>query len=76
MNFSVRGRLGSILPLARNSGILIAYIAGALVGYEYRPFVFIFIPIIYLILVYFLPNTPQHHLKKEEFDVIFYFLMK
>lgn len=66
---SVRGRLGSILPLARNSGILIAFIAGALIKYEYRPYVFIFIPIVYLIWVYFLPNTPQFYLKNGNFQV-------
>lgn len=38
--FSIRGRLGSILPLARNSGILIAYIAGASITYKYRPYFF------------------------------------
>lgn len=68
-NFRIRGRLGSITPLARNTGILIAYIAGWIVKYEYRPYIFIFIPIIYLIWVYFLPATPQHYLKKSDFKV-------
>lgn len=66
---SVRGRLGSILPLARNSGILIAFIAGALIKYEHRPYVFIFIPIIYLVWVFFLPNSPQFYLKNNKFQV-------
>lgn len=67
--FSVRGRFGAILPCARNSGILIAYIAGALITYKYTTYFFIFIPIIYLIWIHFLPNTPQFYLKKDQFQV-------
>lgn len=93
--FSVRGRLGSILPLvsssswslvilinhwrrfqARNSGILIAYIAGALITYKCRPYFFILVPIIYLIWVYFLPNTPQFYLKKNQFQVSHFHLQR
>lgn len=69
MVFSVRGRLGSILPLARNIGVLIGYTVGATVRYEYRPYIFIVFPVIYLISVYTLPNTPQYYLQRENVEV-------
>ncbi|XP_055296009.1 facilitated trehalose transporter Tret1-like [Sitodiplosis mosellana] len=62
-NDNVRGRLGSLVPLANNLGVLMGYIGGALIEYEHRPYVFISLPILYLFLVYFLPSTPQYHLK-------------
>lgn len=62
----MRGRLGAVVPVARSVGLLIAYIAGAIVKYEYRPYIFIFIPVIYLTRVHFLPSTAQYYLKKRD----------
>ncbi|XP_031622895.1 facilitated trehalose transporter Tret1-like [Contarinia nasturtii] len=66
-NDNMRGRLGAFTPLARNIGVMLSFIAGAIVEYQYWPYIFIFIPIIYLILLLLLPNTPQHYIEREEF---------
>ncbi|XP_055307285.1 facilitated trehalose transporter Tret1-like, partial [Sitodiplosis mosellana] len=67
-NDNVRGRLGSLVSLARNIGVLMAYTGGVLIEYEHRPYIFILLPISYLIMVYFLPDTPQYHLKMDDFE--------
>ena len=72
-DYSVRGRYGSITPLARNIGVLIGYVVGAVVEYEYRSYIFIVFPIVYLISVYYLPNTPQYYLHRENTEVIAFF---
>lgn len=74
-NDDIRGRLGSLVPLARNTGTLIAYIAGALIKYEYQPYIFIVIPITFLMLVYFLPSTPQYYLRKRNFKASLSFII-
>lgn len=66
---SIRGRLGSITPLARNFGVLIGYVVGAVVEYEQRPYIFVFFPIMYLFWLHSLPNTPQYYLRKEDYQV-------
>lgn len=69
--FSIRGRLGSLIQVTRNSGILIAYIVGAIVDYRHIPFVFIIIPLVYAVGFSFIPNTPQYYLKKNQIQVKF-----
>lgn len=68
-NFSIRGRLGSFTPLIRNIGLLISFFVGGVVKYEYRPYIFISLPLIYLFWLLYLPNTPQFYLKHDDFDV-------
>ncbi|XP_055295168.1 facilitated trehalose transporter Tret1-like [Sitodiplosis mosellana] len=65
-NDNIRGRLGCFTPLARNIGILMAYIVGAAVNYFIVPCIFIFIPILFVVCFSFLPNTPQYHLLRGE----------
>lgn len=67
--YSIRGRLGSIIQLSRNTGILTAYIVGAIVDYEYIPCIFIFIPVLYVVCFVCLPNTPQYYLQKNRIQV-------
>lgn len=67
--FSIRGRLGSLTPLARNIGVLLSYTIGATVQYEFIPAIFIFIPILYMILLFLLPNTSQYYIKKDNLQV-------
>lgn len=67
--FSARGRLLSVSTLSRSVGVLIAFFGGALIKYEYRPYIFVFIPIIYLIGILSLPNTPQFFLKNDDLQV-------
>lgn len=66
---SIRGTLGSIAPLSRNAGMLTSYVLGALLDYDQLPYVFIIIPIVYMINFIFLPNTPQYLVKRGEFEV-------
>lgn len=67
---SIRGRLSSIIQLSRNTGILIAYIVGAVVDYELIPCIFVLFPLLYIICFAFLPNTPQHYLLKNRIQVM------
>lgn len=68
-NDNIRGRLGSLTPLARNLGVLVAYIVGATVEYDIIPAIFIYFPIVYMVCLFFLPNTPQFHLQAENLKV-------
>lgn len=55
--------------LSRNFGILTAYGLGAWLQYNQIPYVFISIPIVYLINFALLPNTPHYLVKKGRIDV-------
>lgn len=72
-NDEYRGRLGSIVPLARNVGLLIGFSIGVIVEYKYWPFIFIWVPVIYLVLLLLLTNTPQFYLERGNFEVRFFF---
>lgn len=65
----IRGRLGSIIQVTRNIGILFAYTLGAVLKYEHIPCIFICIPLLFVVCFVFVPNTPQHYLKKENIQV-------
>lgn len=62
---SIRGTLGSLTQLARNIGILIAYIVGTLIDYEYVPCIVIVFPVIFFLLFARLPDTPMYYLKRN-----------
>lgn len=49
--------------------MLTAFILGALLDYHLLPFIFITIPIAYLMKFMLLPNTPQHLVKRGKFEV-------
>lgn len=66
---SSRGRLGALTPLARNIGVLIGYIVGAVVKYEHRSYIFIFFPIMYMFWLHALPNTPHYYMHRENYSV-------
>lgn len=70
--YSLRGRLGSFTPLARNIGVLLAYTIGATIQYHIIPIIFIVIPIVYMILLSVLPNTPQYHIQNKNLQVNIY----
>ncbi|XP_055303105.1 facilitated trehalose transporter Tret1-like [Sitodiplosis mosellana] len=67
-NDDIRGRLGSIITLLVNIGILSGYIVGAIVDYEYVPCIFIAIPLIYVACFAFIPNTPQYCLRRGRIE--------
>lgn len=58
-------------------GVLLSYIIGATVPYSIVPTIFILLPVLYWVLLYLLPNTPQYHIQKQnlqeaEKSLIFY----
>lgn len=65
---SIRGMLGSTFILFLNAGILTGFVLGTHLTYELFPRVIITLPIFFLILMYFLPDTPYHllRIKKDE----------
>lgn len=69
LGFSIRGRLGSLTPLFRNMGVLMGFAVGGTVKYQNIPAILIFIPILYMVFLFFLPNTPQYHLQTENIKV-------
>lgn len=65
----IRGRLASLSQLSKNVGVLSSYTLGAVLPYHTQPCIFIFVPIIFGIWFFFLPNTPQFHLKRGQIEV-------
>lgn len=65
----IRGSLGSINLTTRNFGALLAYGLGAYVPYEYSPYIYVSMPIVYLIVFGLLPNTPRYLVQKRKFSV-------
>lgn len=49
----------------RNSGILIAYILGTYFTYITSSYYFIGMTLIFLVGIWFVPSTPQYHLRKN-----------
>lgn len=66
---SIRGRLTSFVLLSMNVGLLIAYVLGAYVQYEYIPYICVTIPIIFAVSFSMLPNTPRYHLAAGNIQV-------
>ncbi|GFG38197.1 hypothetical protein Cfor_03802, partial [Coptotermes formosanus] len=57
---TVRGALGSYLPLFTNAGILFAYITGSYVSYYTFAYIAIAIPVVYVVGLIWLPETPNY----------------
>ncbi|XP_065084155.1 facilitated trehalose transporter Tret1-like isoform X2 [Ochlerotatus camptorhynchus] len=64
----IRGILGSCLGLFGNSGILVMYILGDFLSYRTVPVVMMSVPILFGILMCFIPETPQTLLRKRKVD--------
>ncbi|KAH8378225.1 hypothetical protein KR093_010297, partial [Drosophila rubida] len=60
----IRGRLGSMVMLSVNVGVLAGYILSTNVNYFVAPFFIIPLPICYLVGNLFLPETPFHLINK------------
>lgn len=69
-SFRIRGALGSLLMVICCSGILLSFIAGSYLDYGTVPYVFIFLPLIFMIGFLFLPETPHNLLARNNFKVI------
>ena len=61
--------LGSILPLACNAGILIAFIIGYFFDYETVSQILLGIPILYVISIATFPETPTYLLTINKLEV-------
>lgn len=62
---SIRGMLASILVLSVNSGILIAYILGALMSFRAFPVVVIVLAVLYFVTFIFMPESPVYLVRQN-----------
>jgi MFS family permease len=70
----VRGRLGSMLVLSCNIGILFAYVAGYFVNYVESACIMLPIPMVFFIGFLFFPDTPTYLVKAKKFTVMFSYI--
>ncbi|XP_061394631.1 facilitated trehalose transporter Tret1 [Musca vetustissima] len=73
---NIRGTLATMLMLSVNTGILIGFIICTHVAYHIIPFCIVTLPVVYLLLAFVLPETPQHLLRKKRYadaEKSFYF---
>ncbi|XP_023296253.2 facilitated trehalose transporter Tret1-like [Lucilia cuprina] len=61
---SIRGRLTSLFALTLNLGVLIGYILSSYVPYHIIPWLVLPVPVMYLIIATYFPETPQYLLRK------------
>ncbi|XP_058446706.1 facilitated trehalose transporter Tret1-like isoform X2 [Malaya genurostris] len=61
----IRGAIGSLLGLSGNLGILLMYIVGDFLSYRTVPIVLSCIPVLFMISMSFIPETPQSLLKAQ-----------
>lgn len=59
----VRGRLGSLMMVNANLGILLAFVAGCYLSYIWVARVFIIIPILFFLSLLFFPETPVYFMR-------------
>ncbi|XP_068151048.1 facilitated trehalose transporter Tret1 [Drosophila tropicalis] len=64
---NIRGRLGSMILLSVNAGVLTGYVVSTNVAYFTAPMYIILLPICYFICNFFFPETPNHLIKKNKF---------
>lgn len=74
---SIRGALGSFLIMFMNFGILLGFISGTFLSYFAVPLVSVTIPVLFLISVAILPDTPyslirRNKLPEAEKSIVFY----
>ncbi|XP_017047519.1 facilitated trehalose transporter Tret1 [Drosophila ficusphila] len=65
---NVRGRLGSIILLSVNTGVLAGYIVSTSVDYFTSPPFIIALPVCYFICTFMFPETPHHLIRKGKFE--------
>ncbi|XP_037050237.1 facilitated trehalose transporter Tret1-like [Bradysia coprophila] len=64
----IRGFLGLIFSLSLAFGILVAYISGAFLDYAHVPFVILPFPVIFLVSMIILPETPSSLLRQNKIE--------
>ena len=67
--YRIRGFLGSLLNLSTTSGMLGAYISGAFMDYAHVPLVILPFPVIFLLSMIILPETPISLLRRNKIEV-------
>lgn len=70
---SIRGQLGTFYMYARNVGILFAYILGSYYNYITSSMVFTSVTVLFFVIFWFIPSTPQYYLRKNNINVRFNF---
>ncbi|XP_014100018.3 facilitated trehalose transporter Tret1 [Bactrocera oleae] len=65
---TIRGRLTSLFTLSLNGGMLFGYILSSYVPYHIIPMAVILLPVLYLLIAIYFPETPSYllHCGKEE----------
>lgn len=66
---SIRGQLSSTIQTCFYSGVVAGYVCGAYMDYETNPLVMSIVPVIFLIIFWFIPSSPQHLLKCNRIEV-------
>lgn len=64
---TVRGALGSYLTLFTNAGILFAYVIGSYVSYYTFVYIAILIPVMYVVGLIWLPETPNYFVNRGKY---------
>lgn len=70
MSFSVRGALNSIWDPFNNSGIIISYLLGNYFNFVDQAKMQLIIPIIFMIVAFFLPESPEFWARKNNEKVM------
>jgi SP family facilitated glucose transporter-like MFS transporter 8 len=64
---TIRGALGSYLTLFTNAGVLFAYIVGSHVSYYTFAYTVLLIPILYIVGLIWLPETPNYLVNRGDY---------
>ncbi|CAD7088659.1 unnamed protein product [Hermetia illucens] len=62
----IRGMLGSLLVMNFNGGILCGFILGSYLSYSLFPRIIIALSVIFAVLIFFLPDTPQYYIRRKK----------
>lgn len=62
----IRGSLGSFFILSTNLGMLLIYISGSIFDYATTPKIMLLLPAIFILLIYFFPETPNYLLRNNK----------
>lgn len=69
----IRGILGTFLTLSLYLGILISFIIGSYVPYQFVPYTMLLVPILFLLnMIVFVPESPQFLLSINKYKVMSY----
>ncbi|XP_012239624.1 facilitated trehalose transporter Tret1 [Bombus impatiens] len=64
----IRGMLGSLLVFLLNGGILLGYILGAVLSYRLFSIIMLALPLLYIVLFPFVPESPVYLLRRNRIN--------